>query len=139
MRPAARREILGAVALWLAVLPPSPAHADAGFQLPPIDAFAAMVDRPLFDPLRRPAPPAASTEPAGTVSGALRLAGLVKAENGRALALVANSDVKVVTRVGIGSLLNGWKVTRITAGGIDLVSGPQTAHVRLKEEIPPSP
>lgn len=140
MTGAVRPIFLRLLGLALAVTPPCPSQAEDTFQLPPIEAFSAMVDRPLFDPSRHPAPPSAKSEPAGAVSGAsLRLAGLVKGENGRVIALVAIGDVKTVTRVGVGSSLNGWTVTRINGRGIDLAFGAQTAHVRLKEEIPVSP
>jgi hypothetical protein len=101
---------------------------------PPLASFSDLLLRPPFTPARRPiSAPAAATLSAR----ALRLTGVVS-ENDRTTALVRSDEQKSDVRVGPGAHLNGWQVTGIDAGGIDLVAGRQRLRVRLKQMIPPA-
>lgn len=77
---------------------------------------AAILDRPLFSPDRRPAP-GAPTAVAG--AGVPRLTGIVMApEEAVAIFRRANGAKPLVVRAG--ELVDGWVVSTIGANGVDL-------------------
>ncbi|MGQ9369548.1 hypothetical protein [Azospirillum sp. ST 5-10] len=96
-----------------AAVPAAPAVEPAsGFAPPPLAAFAAVVERPLFVPERRPAPPAA----AATAAVGLRLVGIVGV-GGRTAAVLRSDDGRTVTAApGEGG--EGWRVLEV---GVDRV------------------
>ena len=86
-------------------LPPS------DFSLPPLDAYRAVVDRPLFAHDRRPLPPPAPSAAAGDLS-AYTLAGITISGKERT-ALVRRATPPAVARLAVGQVINGWTVTEI--------------------------
>ena len=90
--------------------------------LPPVDAFASMVDRPLFSPARRPLEPVDDTpielepepwivEPeAGPHYPEVSFIGSIE-ENGRVRALLG--DGTNVRGVALGDMVDGWTVLDI--------------------------
>ena len=96
--------------------------------LPPVDAFASMVDRPLFAPARRPVDPEIevaeldltpwTVEPAAApVYPAVSFIGSIE-ENGRVRALLG--DGANVRGVALGDTVDGWTVDDIDARRLKL-------------------
>lgn len=96
--------------------------------LPPVDAFASMVDRPLFAPARRPIDPEIevaelelspwTVEPAAApVYPAVSFIGSIE-ENGRVRALLG--DGANVRGVALGDTVDGWTVLDIDARRLKL-------------------
>jgi hypothetical protein len=86
--------------------------------LPPLNAFAAILDRPLFNSERRPpqreAPivnlPTETHEPQAPI---FRLVGTVR-QGGRTYGLVTEGEGHDVERVTVGDALDGWRVDEVT-------------------------
>ena len=128
--------VLAALTVWPWLPPhepPPPREAAAApppalAALPPPSAFAAVTDRPLFSPSRRPA-----AAPAGAAQSPLesryRLVGVVIAGSERH-ALV--SEGKRHLELRLGSTLEGWVVTGIAADRVTLASPAGEAVLRLK-------
>lgn len=102
----------------------------ARLDLPPREAFRAMVERPLFTPTRRPPspPPVAAAEPApdtrpivesGPAGPPFRLVGTVS-RRGRSEALVALEGGGGLARLEPGSELAGWIVVEIGADHLEI-------------------
>ncbi len=133
------------VAPWL--FDPADATADAAgresqeaaptptprLELPPIERFAALVERPIFtatrrSPPRRPgpgaAPGAAPISGAGTnlVLGRYRLTGVVVAPAKRLVLLKRPGDGKTI-RVFEGETIDGWTLTQVSKTTLTLESG----------------
>jgi len=115
---------------WLAepaaagnVAAPAPeAGAAAIAPLPPLANFAAMVDRPLFAPSRRPNP----TDRTLAVAGLrYRLIGIVAAGKDRH-ALLADPSGPRSIEIGEGAALDGWTVDKIEQDRV-ILSGPTGA------------
>jgi len=131
--------LVGAIAyqLWRPALAPddlppalaprasAPEAAHPVVAMPPIEAFAEFVARPLFTPTRRPAPPvttaapsaaaAAPTPPPAPQPPALNqvtLVGVTITPEGRSALLRTGGPPKVV-RVREGDSFQGWAVKRI--------------------------
>lgn len=86
--------------------------ASFGMELGPIERYAAMVDRPLFDATRRPPPPAVPEQARNTPAQAppqFTLQGVVLAP-GRRSAIFRNITTSKVMRVTEGSRLGEWTV-----------------------------
>ncbi len=141
-RPMPRRSVARVAALALLVLSPyGPATA---FELPPRDAFDAMVQRPLFFPSRRAAPPmveAAPTAPptlATIPAEGTRLIGVAVDRQGRAIAVLrmaAGSE----RRVAVGDQVQGWTIDTIGRAGLGLSVADQRAAVPVLGMVPPLP
>lgn len=116
---------------WLLALIALPAVAD----LPPLESYHDLLQRPPFTPSRRPS---AAPSVARLAAASLRLTGLV-AQSGKTIALVRADEQKQETRIGLGASLNGWQVTEIDGHGIELLAGRQHLRIRLKQAIPPAP
>jgi hypothetical protein len=114
---------------WAQKLQPVVARASTEQRaLPPSDAFASMVDRPLFAPGRRPLQTAevpvdepfieVEIEPeAGPEYPVMEFIGSIE-EHGRIRALLGNGDN--VRGVGVGDLVDGWTVLAIDARRLTL-------------------
>jgi hypothetical protein len=131
----------------IALLLTTPAHA---FDLPPLDAFQATVERPLFTPGRRPPLPAAAA-PAGAFDAnglpvmetpapppvRLRLIGVASDALGRAVA-VLRADGGGDIRVPAGGRVAGWLVQQVGDGGMVLAAGTRRVAVPLAGTVPPA-
>ena len=115
------------VASTVAALQALPMDETALRQLPPLDRFTTMVERPLFSPTRRPV--LAAVAPAGEgeeqaeedtapepVDGApvLRFVGTI-GQDGAMTALVLRDADPVVSKLVVGDEIDGWQVTEVTA------------------------
>jgi general secretion pathway protein N len=111
--------------------PPVPAA------LPPLASYAAIVERPLFSPSRRP-PPNAETPAGPSIESRYRLLGMV-ATGLHKKAFVADGTRKV--EIAEGDRLDSWTVTEIGADRVRLTSPTGEMTLRLKPAAvePPKP
>ncbi|HYH17545.1 MAG TPA: hypothetical protein VD995_02905 [Azospirillum sp.] len=130
------------------LLVPIPAHA---FELPPLGAFTATVERPLFTPGRRPPPPAV-TAPVGAFDAnglpvadpppapprRLRLVGVASDTQGRAVAVLRADGGGGDVRVLAGGRVEGWLVQQVGDGGMVLAAGTRRVAVPLAGAVPPT-
>jgi hypothetical protein len=108
-------------------VPGEPAEAPTLRQLPAIDRFSVMLERPLFSPTRRPVLAAVEPEagpeeaeaeaaPVETAAGApaVRFVGTI-GQGGAMTALVLRNDMPTVEKLVVGDEVDGWRVTSVTA------------------------
>jgi general secretion pathway protein N len=107
---------------------PTAGDAPASFTLPPLQSFAAVTDRPLFSPDRRPLPQAAA-ESLGAWSS-LILAGIIIAPDSRQ-ALIVHGSPPTIVHLQEGQAVEGWTVHAILADRIVLVNGDDEHELRL--------
>jgi hypothetical protein len=114
----------------------------------PIDAYAAVVDRPLFYPDRKPRSPAASiasapvskmpSNGAGAAPGEMILTAVV-IQAGHPLAILESGRGKVVSKVGIGETVEGWKLAQVQPESVTLTKGNEVKVLELRIQGSPSP
>jgi hypothetical protein len=139
--------VLAAVALSIAVLalwpwvvsPPLPtlraqnateaAKPSTLTALPPLLSFAAIGDRPLFSPSRRPAQTATPATTDAGIESRYRLIGLVATEATRR-AWIAEGTRHF--EIGEGDMLDGWKVVRVDRDQLLLSSPAGQATLTLR-------
>jgi hypothetical protein len=112
-----------------AAVPSGPAEAPSLRQLPPIDRFSVMLERPLFSASRRPLVVAGLEPEAGPEENAeeqvpvdaaadgappVRFVGTI-GQHGAMSALVLRGDQPAVERLVVGDEIDGWRVTGVTA------------------------
>jgi hypothetical protein len=125
-----------AFAIWPWLVPPLPSARPPGVpktiapspfpaELPPQAAFAAIVERPLFAPLRRPAPGAA----APSTDGRYRLLGIVGVGAQRK-AFVADGSRRI--QIGQGQTFDSWTVKEIGQDRVLLTSSSGEMTLKLK-------
>jgi len=114
------------------------------FSLPPIDAFNAIVDRPLFSPDRSPPPemseagePAPAPEGASSDERQLVLAGTATDQSQRAVAILHDVSQGVQFRVWVGDEVGGWKVKAIKPRVLVLGTATEEVTVTLDEPALP--
>jgi hypothetical protein len=130
---AATAAILAALAVWPFVAPHSrpplrppaarPAAAADTAHLPPFAAFAAVAERPLFAPSRRPANAAAGALLGNGLAARYRLLGII-ADGGSRHAWLAKRLAAGAPsfEIGEGDTLEGWTVRRIGEDRLILAS-----------------
>lgn len=133
---------------WLPAKPESasaPAAAPAatkaqGVTLPPLAALTETLQRPIFEPLRRPPPTrAAAVAPAGpTVIGRYRLLGIVTA-GGQRQAALARIEGGGSFLAGAGAALDDWRVIVVEEDGITVGRGDERQTVRLRKAAETAP
>lgn len=116
------------------------AGLSARLDLPPREAFRAMVERPLFTPARRPASPplpvvAAESEAetiaeSGSAEPPFRLVGTVS-RRGRSEALVALEGGRELARLEAGSELAGWVVVEIGPDHLEVERDGERRRMRI--------
>jgi general secretion pathway protein N len=114
-----------------------PAGALELYALPPLERFAAVVERPLFSPTRRMPPipepppevgPVADTGPApeplpsGPGEPELRFFGTVQ-QGGRSAALVTFPATNAVARLSVGDRVGAWEVREVVRNRLVLGTG----------------
>jgi general secretion pathway protein N len=130
--------VFAGIATWPWLVPPipavravasSPAQATAPAlpALPPLASYAAIVERPLFSPSRRPAP-GARTAPGPSIESRYRLVGIIAA-GPKKKALVAEGARRV--EIAEGDTLDGWTVTAIGKDRVTLTSPTGEAALKL--------
>lgn len=100
------------------------ADGDA-FSLPPVTAYSGIVERPLFNRTRRPAPPkedATAEGATGEVESPFLLSG-VMISGARRIALLQTRASPKTIRVEEGETVEGWKVQTIRPSLVTLVNG----------------
>jgi type II secretory pathway component PulC len=129
--------IFAALAAWPWLVPPTPATqplaaSAAGAPspslaaLPPLATYAAIVERPLFAPSRRPAPGAAAIGP--SLESRYRLLGIVGSGPKRK-AFVADGARR--GEIAEGDTLDGWAVKEIGPDRVMLTSPAGETTLRL--------
>lgn len=128
------------------------ARADAMLpSRPPLDSYTAIVERPLFSPLRRPASlPLTDAEPVREPEAladpveeeppigeplpepSLRLVGTLVDAQGRALAIVEEAGANARTTLALGDSLDGWRLESVGNGSIEIRSGDRLVRIGLK-------
>lgn len=93
-------------------------------------AYAAILERPLFSPSRRPVGAASSPSATSSPSG-LALLGVV-AGAGRAIALIRTGEGAPATKVEAGQEVAGWQVTALASTQVVL----ERQGNRLQLELP---
>jgi hypothetical protein len=108
--------------------PPAAAAAPTLAALPPLASFAAIVERPLFSPSRRPAANApAAAAPAA--ESRYRLVGIV-ASGTKKTAFIADNGRRA--QIGVGDAFDGWTVKEIGQDRITLASPSGEMVLKLK-------
>jgi hypothetical protein len=115
------------------------------FELPPLDAFGAVIERPLFSPDRRPAvtaaAPDAESQPSDEsgVQGQILLAGTATDQGDRAVAILRDVTQGTQFRVWVGDQVGGWTVYAIKPREIVLENAKRQVTVTLDEPALPEP
>jgi len=107
--------------------PPASAPAPSVATLPPLASYAAIVERPLFSPSRRPAP-GAQTALGPSIESRYRLVGIIAAGT-KKKALVADGARRI--EIAEGDTLDGWTVTAIGKDRVALTSPTGDAALKL--------
>lgn len=107
----------------------------AGFEMKPSEDYTQIVERPLFNRSRRPAPPDESRAAAGgtgQVAAAAKIAlnGIVLAGPRRVALLRFDNDPKVM-HVAEGQQAGGWLIERIGTDRVVLRRGQQASEIVL--------
>ena len=106
---------------------------------PPIETFAAALDRPLFSPDRRPskdAPVAASVVESQALTATLQ--GILFANSGSVALLTAVGESTPV-RVSQGELFLGWRLLEIHADNVVFEKDDETVTLELIYKAQPAP
>jgi len=107
--------------------------------LPPIDALAETVERPLFRPDRRPPSEAAvQQEIDDAETGLFSLVGIIVSPTQR-IALVKVRGSQTVLQLSEGQQANGWTVLQINPGEVIFESKDKTETIELIDIKPPEP
>lgn len=108
------------------------------FDPPPRQAFAAVDDRSVFNPLRVrvSAPFQPGTSNASSLPSDLSLVGVILDENTR-LALFKSPTAPLAVGVPVGGSIEGWQVTRIEAESVALRAGGPEQEMSLSANKPP--
>ena len=107
-------------------VPPANSAAPRLMTLPPLVHFAAIIERPLFSPSRRP-PAVASGVP--SAEGRYRLLGVV-ASGPRKTAFVADGSRRL--DLAEGDAIDGWTVKKIGTDNVVLTSPTGDTVLKLK-------
>lgn len=110
---------------------------DAPFELPPLDAFSAFVDRPLFTEGRRPAIETEQTEAPkeeDLTPLSLKLMGVIFSPRGE-MAILAESSGKN-RRVKRGGTVEGWRLIELKPDHVTLQRGEEKRDLPLIKPRP---
>lgn len=130
--------VLAAATAWPWLVPPVPsvrplapapasAPAPAVAALPPLASYAAVVERPLFSPSRRP-PPGASAIQGPSIESRYRLVGIV-ATGPKRKAFIAEGTQR--RQIAPGDTLDGYNVSEIGEDRVKLTSPSGEAVLKL--------
>jgi len=138
--------LLGAALLYLLLAPlpeysvaeirPPAVPADnappARFEAPPMEAFAAVDDRSVFNPLRVrvEAPAAPSSAGATSLPSDLTLIGVILDGDTR-LALIKSPSHPLAVGVAVGGSIEGWQVSRVDPDKIVLRGGGSEQELKM--------
>jgi hypothetical protein len=102
--------------------------------LPPITSYAAIVERPLFAPSRRPVPGVSVIGP--SIESRYRLVGIVSS-GGKRKAFIADGSRR--SEIAEGDNLDGWTVKEVAQDRVLLISPAGAAALRLSRTTVPEP
>ncbi|MEZ5823868.1 MAG: hypothetical protein R3C97_03730 [Geminicoccaceae bacterium] len=125
-------------------VPDLPGLDTGGYTLPPASRFEAMIERPLFSPMRRPSEPvlvaieyepviepaAGPDEPVGPLDPTIAFVGSLK-RSGETLALITREREDYVQAIRTGDEIDGWKVVEVGERSLEL----EAAGERRRLEI----
>jgi hypothetical protein len=137
---------LAGIAIWPWLVPPTPAIRPLALPqasapspslvpLQPLATYAAIVERPLFAPSRRPPPGAPAAGLGPSIESRYRLIGIVGA-GAKRNAFIADGARR--TQIAEGDTLDGWTVKKIDQDRVLLTSPAGDAALRLSR-APPEP
>lgn len=112
----------------------------AEFMPPPANAFAAVTERPLFDPARKkyvPPPSAASGKAAPPPPPNLLLVGVI-IDSERRLALMKGSEAALAMSYAVGERIDGWQVAEVDPDRVVLRTGTVEDDIRMDANKPPA-
>jgi hypothetical protein len=114
---------------------PSAAEVPGRAMLPPLSAFSTILERPLFDPTRRPPPTTVipiqrSFEMREEQLPSFRLIGTVR-QRGRTYGIVALGGDLEVERVTVGEEVQGWMVDEISNDLLVVTRGDQSLRLEI--------
>lgn len=116
---------------------PMPAPQDAAtFALPRVETFAAIVERPIFSPTRRPPPEAEVALDEAFSNLDLLLVGVVISSDER-IAIVLPKNHTEVVRLGAGDLFQGWTVDMIEPDRVTFRRDGLEEQIELSYDRPP--
>jgi hypothetical protein len=135
--------LFAALAAWPWLSPPLPATrpiaqpsasapAPSPISLAPLASYAAIVERPLFSPSRRP-PPGAEAALGPSIEGRYRLLGIV-ATGPKKSAFIAEGMRRL--EIDVGQTLDGWTVKEIGRDSVTLTSPAGEATLKLAPAPP---
>jgi hypothetical protein len=106
------------------------------FSMPRVETFAAIVERPIFSPTRRPPPEAEVTLDDAFSNLDLLLVGVVISADER-IAIVLPKNHTDVVRLGVGDLFQGWVVHAIEADRVTFRRDDLEEQIELTYDRPP--
>ncbi len=110
--------------------PTPPLPKEAPFALAPLEAYAEVIQRPLFSSTRKP-PPEAARQAAGDTSSFVLL-GIVISESGRSI-LLQHGRPPVLVRLSEGQAVEGWTLQTIRPESVVFVNGGTEQEFKLKD------
>src|SRR5262245_40574174 len=105
--------------------------------MPPEESFAAVLERPVFSPTRRPVPSSGATAPS-TTSAAFLLVGVVISDSDR-FVLVKPLSTDKLERLREGDELAGWSAVSIAPDRVVFRSGAMEEEIILDYTAPAPP
>lgn len=138
--------LFAGIALWPWLVPPTPsvrplatpqasAPPPALTPLPALGTYAAIVERPLFSPSRRPPPGVTAAAPGPSIESRYRLIGII-GDGAKRKAFVTAGTRRA--EIGEGDSFDGWTVKEIRQDRVLLTSSAGTAALKLSH-APPEP
>jgi hypothetical protein len=109
------------------------------------EQFQETVNRPLFNPSRRPVQRAEPPARAPKVEPAkLRLVGVMKVDDGPPRALIRFADEPSGRWIAEGGAYHGWTLTKVNEGSVIVEAGGRTQELMLfvpppPQKVPPQP
>ena len=113
------------------------------FEVPPLDQYSEIVERPLFLETRRPPPPeipdvAVEEEEQPVEEQVFTLLGVMVTPDSK-MALVEVDESGNVARLKVGDEVEGWELDSVSADNVVLRKGESVKNLPLVRNKPPSP
>jgi len=115
----------------LAMLP-----AQVDYAMAPVEDFSAILDRPLFSPIRRPPAEGAVATAASEPELQVTLVGVIISSEEQ-IALVRLKDATRFARLSVGDNFQGWTLDSIEPSRITFRRGDVEEHIELTYDVPP--
>ncbi len=115
----------------LAALPDQPSYTMA-----PLEDFAAILERPLFSPTRRPPAQGVTAAAAPEPELQVTLVGVIISSEEQ-IAIVRLNDADRFARLSVGDSFQGWVLDSIEPSRITFRRGEVEEHIELTYDVPP--